>query len=228
MTSGAKVARLQCAAVLLDLDGVLVDSADAIERAWRRWAATRGASESILLRQHHGRSAEDTIRTASPDLSPEEVRSEAERVIQLQIEDEVDVAPIPGSRELVTSLPHGRWAVVTACSRALAEKRLVSAGLPWPPAFVGAEDVQAGKPDPQGYRRAAEALGFAPVDCLVVEDSPAGVQAAMRARMNVVGVCTTHSSAELRQAGLRIDDLRGMRFLGAVDRSLMFELTRAS
>ena len=81
---------------------------------------------------------------------------------------------------------------MTSGTRALATSRLAAAGLPLPAVLVTADDVAAGKPDPEGYLEAARRLGRPPADCLVLEDAPAGVQAALAAGMRVVGLTTTH------------------------------------
>ena len=111
------------------------------------------------------------------------------------------------------SLPADRWAVVTSAGRDLALSRLTAVGLPLPGVLVGADDVAVGKPDPEGYLKAARALGITPSRIVVVEDTPAGAQAGRAAGAFVVGICTTFP----RVAGcnILIADLRGMRVTGA-------------
>jgi sugar-phosphatase len=92
--------------------------------------------------------------------------------------------------------------------------------LPVPAVLITADDVHAGKPEPEAYLRAAEALALSPEDCIAVEDAPAGVVAAKRAGMAVVAVSTTHEAAELAGADLVC---RGM---GDVRRHLIATLRR--
>jgi sugar-phosphatase len=92
------------------------------------------------------------------------------------------------------SLPPDRWAVVTSAPRALAVRRLDAAGLPVPPVLVTAEDVERGKPSPDGFLMAAGALGFAAGDCLIWEDAPAGIAAAEAAGGTVIVVGATHAT----------------------------------
>ncbi|MEU3140668.1 HAD-IA family hydrolase [Nocardiopsis alba] len=106
-------------------------------------------------------------------------------------------------------LPAERWAAVTSGTRLLMRERLSHAGLPIPEVLVAAEDVSVGKPDPQGYLKAAERLGHAPERCLVVEDAPAGIRAGVASGATVLAVATSHDRAELEGLGAVavIDDL---------------------
>jgi sugar-phosphatase len=81
-----------------------------------------------------------------------------------------------------------------------------------PAVLVTAEDVRHGKPSPEGYLRAAERLGVPPADCVVIEDAPPGIEAALAAGMTAVGLTTTHSPEELAAAHHRIASLAELRF----------------
>src|SRR5262249_31738387 len=118
--------------------------------------------------------------------------------------------PLPGACELVESVPADQFAIVTSGSRQLAIARLRAAGLPVPEVLVTAEQVDDGKPDPAGYLRAAELLGVDPAHSLVLEDAPAGVEAALAAGMTVIAVTTTNDESELRRAHARVHDLRAL------------------
>lgn len=85
--------------------------------------------------------------------------------------------------------------------------RLQASGLPVPQTLIGAEDVSIGKPGPDGYLKAAAALGFQARDCLVVEDSPAGISAGRAAGARVLAVTTSHDLAELGGADVVVADL---------------------
>ncbi len=190
---------IEVGAVLFDCDGVLVDSAASVERAWRRWAAERGLDGDAIVAVAHGRRTEDTLRELglSGDLA-----AEVERLEAAEIADATSVSGFPEAAALLPTLPQETWAVVTSGTRALATSRLAAAGLPLPAVLVTADDVTAGKPDPEGYLEAARRLGRPPADCLVLEDAPAGVQAALAAGMRVVGLPTTHPAEELAAATL--------------------------
>jgi sugar-phosphatase len=90
--------------------------------------------------------------------------------------------------------------------------------LPRPPVLVGADDVAQGKPAPDGYLKAAAALGVAPERCVVIEDTPAGAMAGRAAGATVIGLRTTFRSVE--PCDFLVDDLRAVRPLRAPDGSL--------
>ena len=104
-------------------------------------------------------------------------------------------------------LPAGAWGVVTSGHRSLAERRLRAVGLPVPQAMVCGDEITHGKPDPEGYLAGARLLGVPPGACVAFEDAPAGILAAHRAGMPVVGITTTHAAASLTGATVVIDDL---------------------
>jgi mannitol-1-/sugar-/sorbitol-6-phosphatase len=205
--------RFECSAILFDLDGVLVDSAAYVEQQWRRWASARGLRPEPFLRVCHGRRALETIRIAAPDLDAE---AEVRAFVPVEDEQAEPIGPLAGAGRLLGLLPIGSWAVATSGVRPIATSRLRRAGLPVPPVLVCAEDVARGKPSPDAYLLAARELGVLPSACLVVEDAPAGVQAARAAGMTVVGVTTTHPCDQLT-ADACAESLAGV-YLGRVDR----------
>lgn len=178
-------------AVLLDMDGTIVNSIKAAERIWGRWAVRQGLDVEAFLPTIHGmRSVETVRRLGLPGLDPE---VEADAITQAEIEDVEGVEPIAGAPRLLASLPASRWAVVTSAPRALARARIAAAGLPLPPLLVAAEDVVRGKPAPDCFHLAAERLGTTAARCLVFEDSHAGIVAAESAGARVVVVTETHA-----------------------------------
>ncbi len=173
-------------AVLFDMDGTLVDSDAAVERAWRAWAAEHGVEPAAVLAVAHGAPAERTVRLVRPDLTEAGVAAAAARQLALQYDDLSDVVPTPNAAELLAAL-RLPWAVVTSADARLAKARLGAAGIA-APLLVTVEDVRAGKPDPEGYLRAAELLGVAPERCLVVEDAAVGVAAGRAAGARVAAL----------------------------------------
>jgi HAD superfamily hydrolase (TIGR01509 family) len=169
-------------AVLLDMDGTLVDSDAAVERAWRAWCAEYGVDAARAMEMAHGNPAETTIRLLLPDLPDARLAAAVSRDHELQYDDLADVVAMPGAGRLLATLARRGlpWAVVTSADVRLAKGRLAAAGIA-APIVITVEDVRRGKPDPEGYLLAAARLGVDPRDCLVVEDSAPGLEAGRRA-----------------------------------------------
>jgi len=171
------------AAFLFDMDGTMLDSSAVVERTWRAWANRHGINPDDLLESVHGVRSEDTIRRFGP--VGIDVAKEAAWVLKAELSDVEGVVPIAGIKALVADLDPAAWAVVTSAPRALAALRIHSVGLPMPKTLIAAEDVKQGKPNPEGFLKAAARLGVPISECLVFEDSPAGVAAAKAAGAHV-------------------------------------------
>lgn len=183
--------RIDCAALLLDVDGTLVDSTAVVERVWRTWSQEYGVDIDALLRVCHGRRAEDTVQEF---IAPQHAAAAVRRLEDLEIDDLDGVVACPGAGELIEELAGGRgprWALVTSGSLPLVTARMKAAGLPLPEVVVTAESVVHGKPAPQGYLLAAERIGVPAPACVVIEDAPAGVAAGLAAGATVIAVTTT-------------------------------------
>jgi sugar-phosphatase len=189
---------IQCAAVLFDMDGVLVDSTPADARVWSIWARKHAFDPDVVVREAHGRPSIATIRELLPQCDHEAENLEVER---LEIEDIADVVALPGALDLLRAIPEARWNIVTSASRRLAEVRLRAAGLPVPKHLVTSNDIEHGKPFPDPYLKGAEALGISPADCVVAEDAASGVRSGKAAGARVLGLRTTSAEAELLAAG---------------------------
>ncbi|GAB3835140.1 HAD family hydrolase [Kribbella italica] len=165
-------------AVLFDMDGTLVDSDAAVERAWTTWSAEYGVDAQRVLAVAHGSPAESVVELVLPGLEPTVRAAAAARQHELQYDDLSDVVPTPGAHELLDLLAKRGlpWAVVTSADQRLADARLGAAGIE-PKVLVTIEDIAQGKPHPEGYLRGAELLGVPATACLVVEDAEVGLQA---------------------------------------------------
>lgn len=179
---------VSCDATLFDMDGTLVDSRAMVERLWLSWAARHALSADAVLAVAHGRRTLETMQLVAPHLATVE---EAARLDALEAREPRDETQIPGAAALLQSLPRISWAVVTSAGHDLARARLAGVGLPPPDVLVGADDVTRGKPDPEGYLKAARALGVAPSRVVVFEDTPAGAEAGRAAGAFVIGLRTT-------------------------------------
>jgi sugar-phosphatase len=204
--------------LLLDSDGVLVDSHDAAAVAWNQWAEHWAPGFDFHRDIEHGRRISDLVAELISDES--DVATAVAELVQRELDCATDVVEIPGARQLLNSCPDGRWAVVTSANRALATARMASAGLPPPSVLVTGEDVANGKPFPDPYLTAAQRLHLSPTRCAVFEDAPAGVAAARTAGVvTVIGVGAAVSAAPVT---LRVADMRGVHFDGSrldIDRS---------
>jgi len=195
---------LPCAAVLFDVDGTLVDSTLLVERAAREWAAEHGIDAGEFLSGAHGRRTSDRVAEFLP---PERVRAATEHLDELEATGTGGITALPGVLDLLTAMDGLPWALVTSMDTGQLAVRTQVAGVPLPSVVVTAEDVTDGKPDPSGYLLAARRLGVSPCDCVVVEDSPAGVAAGRAAGATVLVVTTSHDGAELTGADHLVPDL---------------------
>lgn len=178
-------------ALLFDMDGTILTSIPAVERAWTAWAHRVGVEAMEVLAWLHGRTAVDTISRFAP--AGRDIATEVAWLDARELEDLDGIAAIAGAAALLGSLPASRWAVVTSANRALAERRIAAAGLPQPAILVSCDDVRQGKPHPEGYLLAAERLGCRIDRCLVFEDTGAGLSAGLAAGAQAVRVLGTQS-----------------------------------
>ncbi|MFJ9826364.1 HAD family hydrolase [Streptomyces sp. NPDC101160] len=207
-------ASLTARALLLDMDGTLVNSDAVVERCWRRWAERQGLDPDEVMTVVHGRQGYATMAVLLPDRPMEQNYADNRVMLAEETADLDGVVPVPGAPAFLaalTSLPH---ALVTSADRALSAARMGAAGLPMPVTRITAEDVSASKPDPEGFLKGAAELGFASEDCVVFEDSEAGIQAGRAAGMRVVGV---GPRAAAFGPDVQVGDLTGVRIEAAAD-----------
>ncbi|MFB9520933.1 HAD-IA family hydrolase [Streptomyces cremeus] len=175
-------------ALLLDMDGTLVNSDAVVERCWREWALEHGLDPAEALKVVHGRQGYATMAVLLPERPMELNHADNKVMLAKETADTEGVVPIGGAPAFmaaVADLPH---ALVTSADEKLAQARMGAAALPMPATRVTAELVGASKPDPEGFLKGAAELGFDPADCIVFEDSGAGIEAGKAAGMRVLGV----------------------------------------
>ncbi|MFJ8809686.1 HAD-IA family hydrolase [Streptomyces sp. NPDC102490] len=179
---------LPARALLLDMDGTLVNSDAAVERVWRRWADRHGLDGDEVMKVVHGRQGYASMALLLPDRPMEQNHADNARMLAEETADTEGVVAIPGADRFLASLRGLPHALVTSADVALSTARMAAAGLAQPDVRVTAESVGASKPDPEGFLKGAAELGVAPADCIAFEDSGAGIAAARAAGMRVVGV----------------------------------------
>ena len=204
LSRSSRMIILRCEAVIFDLDGVLVDSAEAIAHHWKTWATRNDVDSEHLLRVAQGRRTLDTLAIVAPHLDADQ---ELARLALAESTDLSGVQPFPNAWELVHNLEPDQWAVATSGTRAVAEARLNHVGLPIPSVLVTADQITRGKPDPEGFTTAARLLRKPAESCIVIEDSPPGVEAAHTACMRCVAVATTHVAVQLAGAHFTVAGL---------------------
>ncbi|MDF3146680.1 MULTISPECIES: HAD family hydrolase [unclassified Streptomyces] len=199
---------LTARALLLDMDGTLVNSDAVVERIWRRWAERHGLDGDEVMKVVHGRQGYASMALLLPDRPMEQNHADNARMLAEETADVAGVVPIPGAPEFLASLRGLPHALVTSADVALSTARMAAAGLELPEVRVTAESVGASKPDPEGFLKGAAELGVAPADCVVFEDSAAGIEAGRSAGMRVVGV---GPRAGLHGPDVVVADLRQVR-----------------
>jgi sugar-phosphatase len=200
---------LTASAVLLDMDGTLVDSTAVVERVWLDWARPHGLPPERVLEVVHGRQGHESMAILLPSRSEEENRSDGRALLVAEQGDVEGITEISGAARLLRALDGLPHALVTSADDRLARVRMSAAGLAMPAIAVTAEQVSASKPHPEGFLLGAERLGVDPARCVVFEDSEAGIEAGLAAGMTVIGVGEraaahgpTHAVADLSSASI--------------------------
>lgn len=190
------------------MDGILVSSMDCIERCWTQWAVSRGVDPELACSTIHGRRAIDAVRILCPERDAE---AEFKVIEDLEVADHEGITVLPGVLDLLAALPNDCWTVVTSSTDRLARVRLAAGGIPAPRRIIAGEHVVQGKPHPEPYLAGAAMLGFAPQECVVIEDSSSGAKAGRDAGCTVVATTFSHPADSLDAADYLVTDLTGMR-----------------
>nr|WP_249217912.1 sugar phosphatase [Pantoea dispersa] len=205
-----KEQRVKYRGFLFDLDGTLVDSLPAVNRAWSSWGARHGLAAQQVLDYIHGKPAINSLRHFMAGQSEAAIQAEFRWLEQLEAEDTAGVQAIAGAHALLTTLNalDIPWAIVTSGSIPVAHARHKAAGLPLPEVFITAEDIKFGKPNPEPYLLGAERLGLSAPECVVVEDAPAGIIAGLEAGSAVVAVNPPADAPRLSEVALQVENLQ--------------------
>ena len=195
---------LETQALLLDMDGTLIDSGPSVERAWSTMLREFG-SEAGFGHAMHGRPARQVLGELLPELDEEQVVAAHARIEELEIADATTIRTLPGTERLLAELDaaaqqlgRSTWTIVTSCTRPLFEARWATTGLPVPDGLVTADQVTDGKPDPEPYLLGARRLGVHPIGALVIEDSVGGLRSGTDAGSRTLAVTSTTPASVLR------------------------------
>jgi HAD superfamily hydrolase (TIGR01509 family) len=189
-------------AALWDVDGTLIDSR---EYHWLSWQGALAAEDFAVTREQFessfGRRNDEILRDYFPTYQASDIArvGEAKEVAYRRLIRERGIELLPGVRRWLERLRDAGWQQAVASSAPLENLAVIISALgleKYFSAIASAEDVTEGKPDPQVFLAAASKLDVAPTACVVVEDAPAGTEAARRAGMRCVGVLSSHG--ELR------------------------------
>ena len=199
-------------AVIWDLDGVILDSANEHLRAWKRLAEEEGVvfTDSDFWATF-GKRNNDIIPHYWHVTSAEHLQDLAERKETYFREFVRETASfLPGAEELMRDLHEAGFAQALASSTPVVNIKLISEilGLErYLSKFVSGEMVEHGKPAPDVFLRAAQELNVPPAACVVIEDAVAGVEAAHRGGMRCIAVAGERDLPGLRAANLMVRDL---------------------
>jgi HAD superfamily hydrolase (TIGR01509 family) len=182
-------------AVLWDLDGTLVDSAEFHWLSWRDTMAAEGVEITYQQFLDSFGQKNDRILPGwlGADATPDRIRhvGDAKEAEYRRLAAEHGLTPLPGAARWVRRLQADNWrqAIASSAPRENVGVMLQALGLAGAfAAIVSAEDVTRGKPDPQVFLAAALRVGLPPARCIVVEDAAVGVEAAKRAGIKCIGV----------------------------------------
>jgi len=208
--------RSKTRAVIWDMDGVIADTAPYHLKAWQEVFGKREVKFTEEdFRRRFGQRNDTIIRTTLGEgVSQSEIdviASEKEENYRQRVRQ--NIRPLPGAVKLIKSLKEHSFSVALASSGPIENIQLIMRGLGIEDSFqaiVSGREVKEGKPSPQGFLLAAQKLGVEPENCMVIEDAPAGITAAKRARMHCLAVTNTHPRSSLMEADLIVDRLEAV------------------
>ncbi len=199
-------------AVIWDLDGVIIDSGEDHRKAWQRLAKETGVTFSnSQFWSTFGRRNADIIPLVWGDIPLELIQELADRK-EIYYREYVrkNTMALPGAVELLGALHEAGYRQALASSAPMANIEVVKEVLRlerFLEALVSGESVPHGKPAPDVFLKAAEALGVEPGYCLVIEDAVHGVEAAHAGGMRCIAVMGERNLAGLRAAELAVKQL---------------------
>ncbi|MDA0153637.1 HAD-IA family hydrolase [Vibrio sp. Makdt] len=193
---------IECKKFIFDVDATLVDTQVVIDNIWKKWCKTVGVRFETMSEYIHGRKIEETLSCIGMEFSNV---TEVNKVKAIATQEMKRAKAIPNSHDFLSKLGPDCWSIATSGPRAVATTSLEASGFTLPKVMICAEDVVRGKPAPDPFLKAAEALGAKTEDCVAVEDSPSGVLSAKKAGCFTIALLTSHTREELNQADLIVN-----------------------
>ncbi|MDC0609585.1 HAD-IA family hydrolase [Vibrio sp.] len=184
---------------LFDLDGTLIDSFAAAERAWTLIAMRNNLDVEHVLSVIHGRPAIESLTEVLEGQSHKTIQEEFDWLVQCETEDISDVVALNGSVAFLERLSALKvpWGIVTSGSYSVAKARFKALHMPEPSVFITAKDIIQGKPHPEPYLLGAKYLEIEPSECLVFEDAPSGVESGLASGASVIGIFSHYDRDDL-------------------------------
>ncbi|SCU87979.1 LADA_0E07426g1_1 [Lachancea dasiensis] len=227
---------------LFDLDGTIIKTTEAVEKAWTALCLKHGVDPEELFRHSHGTRTEEVIKRFFPQLNDKLDSAVEEIELAIGRDYPESVSLIPGASQLLSSLDNPtegtfserNWAIVTSgahIARTWFDGILRDIGPP--KVFITGFDVTRGKPDPQGYAMASQRLSEVwckdskAVRNVVFEDAPVGIQAGKKIGAIVVGITSSYPKEILWAAGADyvVPDLSGIKVLENTRQRIKLEVT---
>jgi beta-phosphoglucomutase family hydrolase len=204
-------------AVLWDMDGVIVDTAEAHFRSWRFAFQKRGVNFTLedfnsIFGQRNDTIIRKIMGNSVTQSQIEIIGLDKEQCFRDLVQD--DLKPFPGVVGLLHTLKENGISSAIASSAPLENIQIILNKLKieeYFQALVYGQEVSQGKPDPEVFLLAAQKVGALPAGCIVIEDAVAGVEAAKRAGMFCIGVTNTHPANALIGADLVVDSLENIQ-----------------
>ncbi|CAO3676961.1 unnamed protein product [Rhizopus stolonifer] len=188
-------------AFIFDLDGTVIDTTPLVVKFWTNLALQNNLNPQEILETSHGRRTIETLERWMPHMATTEKVIELEAGLAQEMEG---VIVLPGVLEVLSSIQKEDWTINTAGTNAMATTRLQQFNISLPNEMATGDKLTYGKPHPEGYLLAAEIIKRDPKDCIVFEDAPAGVRAAIAAGMQCIACTTTHTIEQLKEAGATV------------------------
>lgn len=206
-------------AVIFDLDGTLLDNNEVHFKAWKKYLKESGMeiSDEDFKKYISGRTNKDAVAHLYKKEMTEDEASKyylkKEEIYRKMYED--DIAPIAGLQNFLKDLGTHNITMAIATSGIQVNIDFMFDHVPIKKYFkkiISSADIRMGKPDPEIFLKTAEALHIAPENCIVFEDSIAGVRAGKAAGMKVVALTTSHKPEQLKEADMIINDYTEIDF----------------